>query len=160
MACAQRRASRGELPKPASVVAHAKSDAMSLNMARHVPTAVWMRSSASYLRANARSKWSLLPLGQLRLSCSSRDPRKWPTNGIEGSPSQSKGGLPYKSPMFPMSAQPPYEPIKRSEHVPHALCQSPLLHIRLTSTDNCYRSRPWQRRDFEQPTIEIVYILA
>ncbi|KAK4507440.1 hypothetical protein PRZ48_001175 [Zasmidium cellare] len=53
----------------------------------------------------------------------SKRKKKWPTNGIEGSPNQAKGGLPYKSPMFPMSAQPPYEPIKRPEHVPHALYQ-------------------------------------
>lgn len=48
--------------------------------------------------------------------------RKWSNSGIEESPHQAKGGLPFNSTMFPMSAQPPYEPLKRPEHVPHALC--------------------------------------
>lgn len=50
--------------------------------------------------------------------------RKWSTGGSESSPHLGKGGLPFKSPMFPMSAQPPYKPVERTEHVPHALCPS------------------------------------
>ena len=49
--------------------------------------------------------------------------RKW-SNGPELTPQLSKS-QPFKpASTFPMSAAPPYEPLKRTgEHVPHALCQ-------------------------------------
>ena len=55
--------------------------------------------------------------------------RKWTTNdtGADASPQQDTATLAQRDGSFPMSAYPPYEPLKRTgeragEHVPHALC--------------------------------------
>ncbi|EME49111.1 C6 transcription factor-like protein [Dothistroma septosporum NZE10] len=64
----------------------------------------------------------------------SKRKKKWSNSGIEGSPHPAKSGLPFKSTMFPMSAQPPYEPLKRPEHVPHALYQDLGRDISLSNT--------------------------
>ncbi|KXT15164.1 hypothetical protein AC579_7936 [Pseudocercospora musae] len=58
----------------------------------------------------------------------SKRKKKWTTSGIETSSQTSKSGLnAYNPPSFPMKAQPPYEPLRRStissEHVPHSLYQ-------------------------------------
>ncbi|CAK3958923.1 Cutinase transcription factor 1 beta [Lecanosticta acicola] len=68
----------------------------------------------------------------------SKRKKKWSTGGNESSPHPTKGGLPFKAPMFPMSAQPPYEPLKRIEHVPHALYQD--LGRDISLTNNTARS--------------------
>lgn len=53
--------------------------------------------------------------------------RKWTSNDLGASPQLGKGGLPFNKPsVFPMSAAPPYAPMRKesvSEHVPHALCE-------------------------------------
>ncbi|KAK3071754.1 hypothetical protein LTR53_008082 [Teratosphaeriaceae sp. CCFEE 6253] len=55
----------------------------------------------------------------------SKRKKKWTTSELEGSPEATKGGIDGADIMpFPMSAHPPYEPLKRqSEHTPHSLYQ-------------------------------------
>ncbi|KAK1080042.1 hypothetical protein LTR33_005880 [Friedmanniomyces endolithicus] len=57
----------------------------------------------------------------------SKRKKKWSTNDLEGSPEDNKNDGADLMP-FPMSAHPPYEPLKRTiEHTPHALC-TPAYH--------------------------------
>ncbi|GIZ40741.1 hypothetical protein CKM354_000406800 [Cercospora kikuchii] len=57
----------------------------------------------------------------------SKRKKKWTSNDLGASPQLGKGGLPFNKPsVFPMSAAPPYAPMRKesvSEHVPHALYQ-------------------------------------
>lgn len=77
--------------------------------------------------------------------------RKWTTN--ETSPAAKSNTL-KPAANVPMSAHPPYEPLRRSsEHVPHSLCKSNGSKIisnaqKLTS----HRPRPKERRSREQHT--------
>ncbi|KAI5370523.1 hypothetical protein Slin14017_G014020 [Septoria linicola] len=57
----------------------------------------------------------------------SKRKKKWTSNDVGASPQIGKGAMPFSKPsVFPMSAAPPYAPMRKesvSEHVPHALYQ-------------------------------------
>ncbi|TKA82911.1 hypothetical protein B0A55_01168 [Friedmanniomyces simplex] len=63
----------------------------------------------------------------------SKRKKKWSTNEMEGSPEANKNDGADVMP-FPMSAHPPYEPLKRTiEHTPHALYQELGRDVSLTN---------------------------
>lgn len=125
MACDHTRASRGGPPKPVNVVAPVRCAAMLSNMAHHARTADLTRLSVLCQKASVRSE--LIPQSRVKPRQAKQPSRKWTSNDIGASPQIGKGGLPFSKPsVFPMSAAPPYAPVRResaSEHVPHALCE-------------------------------------
>lgn len=91
-------------------------------MERLAPIVGWTRSNALSPKASARSE-----SGNPRIIGWNANSvyRKWSTEENEDSSQQDRNGL-YKANgiAMPMSAQPPYEPLRRtSEHVPHAVYQ-------------------------------------